>query len=425
MPVISLLSMASCAALSPTNSSGQFAQQRPSTQPAKPVVFQCEGSALAAVREAWIDKDPAYKGVLADIQTSAEKDLLDGPYTIVNKQHSLPNVNVHDYVSLAPYFWPNPDTANGLPYVRHDGERNPQTADYDARPFSEMAGHVYQLSLAGYITGDRRFSDRAALLIRVWFLNSATRMNPNLQHAQFVQGVNEGRGTGIIESNRLFDVLDGIGLLNASAPSSWSADDQKSIEAWFRDYRNWMQTSANGQAEAAAANNHGSWYAAQLTAYSLFLGDEATAKRTVEAAKERIAHQILSDGEQPLELARTKSFGYSTFNLSALTLLANLGQRVGVDLWNYKTDDGRSVRAAIDYLIPYATEKKVWQHQQLGVFSGAGLFVPLRRAAAAYHELKYDEIANHLSGDRDNLRHPPTFPLADAKSALPTTHPSN
>jgi len=396
-----------------------------STQPSQPVVFQCEGSALAAAREARMDGDPAYNEILQAIQTSAEKELLDGPYTVVKKEHSLPNVNIHDYVSLAPYFWPNPNTPDGLPYVRRDGERNPQINGYDAGPFSEMSEHVYQLSLAGYVTGDRRYGDRAALLIRVWFLNPATRMNPNLQHAQFIQGVNDGRGIGIIESIRLLDVLDGIGLLNASVPSSWSADDQKQIEAWFRDYRNWMQTSANGRDEAAAANNHGSWYAAQLTAYSLFLGDQATAKRTVEAAKERIAHQILPDGEQPLELARTRSFGYSTYNLTALTLLANLGQRVGIDLWNYKTDDGRNLRAAIDNLIPYATGEKTWQHEQLGGFGGASLFVPLRRAAAAYHEPKYDDVADHLGGDRDNLRYPPTFAPVGAESPSSTTKSSN
>jgi hypothetical protein len=423
--IILLQSPAAWAASGLSDSSRQAARQHDSTQPSQPVVFQCEGSALAAARDARIDGDTAYNGIREAIQTSAEKELLDGPYTVVKKGHSLPNVNIHDYVSLAPYFWPNPNTPDGLPYVRRDGERNPQIGGYDARPFGEMAEHVYQLSLAGYVTGDRRYGDRAALLIRVWFLNPATRMNPNLQHAQFVQGVNDGRGTGIIESNRLLDVLDGIGLLNASGPSSWCADDQKQIEAWFRDYRNWMQTSANGHAEAAAANNHGSWYAAQLTAYSLFLCDDATAKRTVEAAKERIANQILPDGQQPLELARTRSFGYSTFNLTALTLLANLGQRVGVDLWNYKTDDGRNLRAAIDNLIPYATGEKTWQHEQLGVFDGAGLFVPLRRAAAAYHEPKYDEIADHLDGDRDNLRYPRTFARADAELPSPTTKPSD
>ena len=380
--------------------------------PVYPIVFQCDARVYTAARQAWANGDPAYKDVLANIKNTADKELDDGPFTIVNKKHPLPNVDPHDYVSLAPYFWPNPDTANGLPYVRHDGERNPEIYDYDIHELDSLSGHVYQLALAGYITGDRRYSDRAALLIRTWFFDPATRMNPNLEHAQLVEGVNEGRGTGIIESNRLMNVLDGIGLLNASGPSSWSDDDRKQIADWFSQYRNWMQTSDHGKSEAAAANNHGSWYAVQLTVYSLFLGDHATAQQTCEAAKARIASQILPDGEEPLELARTKSFGYSTFNLNALTLLANLGQHVGIDLWNYKTDDGRSIRAAIEFLIPYATEEKKWPHQQIGGFSGAALFIPLRRAAAAYHDPRYDQIADGLHGDQDDFRYPPTFPPA-------------
>jgi len=339
---------------------------------------------------------------------------------VVNKQHPLPGVDVHEYVSLAPYFWPNPDTPDGLPYVRRDGERNPQYLEYDAGPFGEMSSHVYQLALAGYLTGDARYSDRATTLIRAWFFDPATRMNADLDHAQLVRGVNDGRGTGIIESNRLFNVLDAVGLLEASGPSLWSTDDRAKIHAWISDYRNWMQTSKNGQAESDAANNHGSWYDAQLTAYSLFLGDSATAKQTVEAAKQkRVARQIQPDGQQPLELARTKSFGYSTFNLSALSMLADLGERVDVDLWNYKTPDGHGIRAAINFLIPYAMDEKSWEHEQLGGFSGSALFVPLRRAAAAYHEPLYDQIADGLHGDRDDLRYPTTFrPAATQPSSV-------
>jgi hypothetical protein len=307
-----------------------------------------------------------------------------------------------------------------LPYVRHDGERNPEIHGYDVQELDSLSGHVYHLALAGYITGDRRYSDRAALLIRAWFFDPATRMNPNLEHAQLVEGVNDGRGTGIIESNRLLNVLDAVGLLNASGPSSWSDVDGLHLAEWFAQYRHWMQTSDHGKSEAAAANNHGSWYAVQFTAYSLFLGENESAKQTCEAAKARIAKQILPDGEEPLELVRTKSFSYSTFNLNALTQLANLAQRINVDLWNFKTDDGRGIRAAIDFLIPYATEEKKWPHQQLGDFSGAGLFIPLRRAAAAYHDPQYDRIADTLHGDRDDFRYPPTFA---ATATMPAANP--
>jgi hypothetical protein len=207
----------------------------------------------------------------------------------------------------------------------------------------------------------------------------------------------------------MMNVVDAVGLLNASGETSWTKDDDANIRQWFGDYRKWMQTSEHGKAEAAAANNHGSWYAVQLTTYSLFLGDDETARKIIEAAKERIAKQITPDGQEPLELVRTKSYGYSTFNVLAMTQLATLGERVGVDLWNFKSDDGRSLRGAIDFLIPFATKEKKWEHQQIEPLSGMAMFVPLRRAAAAYHEPKYDEFATELRGGGDDYRFPATF----------------
>jgi alpha-galactosidase len=389
-------------------------------QPASPLVFQCDGHAFVAARQACVNDDPAFKEILEDIRRAADKDLLDGPYTIVNKQHPLPGIDPHDYVSLAPYFWPSTRSTDGLPYVSRDGKRNPEYLEYDVRPFGEMSEHVYRLALAGYLSGDARYSDRAAVLIRAWFFDPTTRMNPNLDHAQLVPGVNEGRSFGIIESNRLFNVLDAVGLLEVSPNSSWSDDDRTKIRAWFSAYRQWMQTSVNGQAESRAANNHGSWYAAQLTAYSLFVDDPATARQTVEGAKPRVARQIQPDGQEPLELARTRSFEYSSFNLTALTMLADLGRRVGVDLWNFRTEDGRSIRAAINFLVPFATGQRKWEHEELEGFSGAPLFVPLRRAAAAYHEPLYDQVADNLDRDRDrdDVRYPPTF-------RPPATEPSS
>lgn len=182
--------------------------------------------------------------------------------------------------------------------------------------------------------------------------------------------------------------------------------------SWFRGYLNWMLESKTGQGEAKARNNHGTWYDVQVVIFSLFLGDEAQAKRVAEAAKERrIAVQIEPDGREPLELTRTKSFSYSVFNLSALTELADLGKRVGVDLWNFKTTDGRSIRAAIDYLLPYALDEKQWTHEQLDGLTPGGMFVPLRRAAAAYHDVKYEAACEKISGaemsiSRERLLHP-------------------
>jgi hypothetical protein len=287
-----------------------------------------------------------------------------------------------------------------LPYVRRDGVRNPETGEYDARVFSAFSEHVWGLALAGYITGDERYSRRAALLVRAWFFDPATRMNPNLDHAQFVKGENLGRGTGVLDSARFLNVLDGVGLLQKSG--DWSAEDQAKLEDWFRAYLKWLRESPNGQAESSATNNHGNWYDVQETAFMLFLGDEAGARQVLEEAKtKRIAKQIEPDGRAPRELARTKSWGYSCYNLKALTLLADLGQRVGVDLWKFQTADGRSIRAALDFLFPFATGQQQWSHQQISRFDPKELLLPLRRAAIALKDRKYADALAQLGGDTD------------------------
>ena len=185
---------------------------------AAPRVFQSSGDALADARRRVLDSDPSIAHAVATLRTDADKSLKDGPFTIVNKQHPLPSVDLHDYVSLAPYFWPDPNKPDGLPYIRRDGERNPEFQEYDARPLNEMSGRVYTLALTGYLTGNAKYSARAAELLRAWFFDPATRMNPNLDHAQLVKGTNLGRGTGIIETVRLLNVIDAVGMLRLADP---------------------------------------------------------------------------------------------------------------------------------------------------------------------------------------------------------------
>jgi hypothetical protein len=395
------------------STSGNHAAAVQTADPNLPRIFQSPPSALADARRRFQSHDPSIAPAVDAIRADAEKALRDEPFTIVHKTHPLPDVDVHDYVSIAPYYWPDPKSKNGIPYFRRDGERNPETKEYDSPALTELSGHVYTLALAGYLTDDQRYSKRAAELLRVWFFDDATRMNPNLNHAQLIKGENDGRGTGIIESNRLLPVIDGIGMLRQS--SAWTADDQAKIESWFREYVRWMRESKNGKAEAAATNNHGSWYDAQLAAYLMFLGDHAAARQLIETVKEnRIAKQIKPTGEMPRELERTKSFHYSVFNLSALMLLADLGQRENVDLWHYQAADGRSVRVALDWLLPFALGERKWEHQQIIPLEAHLLLVPLRRAEAAYREPRYEAVIERLyldtATDRDNLRFPAMFP---------------
>src|SRR5262249_5023280 len=183
----------------------------------------------------------------AALRRAAEKELKAGPYTIVinNKPQPAPSGDKHDYVSMAPYFWPDPAKKDGLPYVRKDGKVNPERDKYDGPLLKKMTAAVGTLGLAWYLTGEEAYAEHAAKLLRVWFLDPGTRMNPHLNYGQFIPGLTEGRGTGIIDTVSLLKVVDAAGLLEGSR--AWTAADRKGLEAWFHDYLRWLRTSKNGK----------------------------------------------------------------------------------------------------------------------------------------------------------------------------------
>ena len=312
-----------------------------------------------------------------------------GPFSVMEKKQTPPSGDKHDYMSMGPYWWPNPSTPNGLPYVRRDGETNPEIASIpDQSNLVHMGNAVHALALGYYLTGDEQYASRAVLLLRTWFLDPATRMNPNLNYGQAIPGITVGRGIGLVSLRDLPLVLDGITLLSQS-PSLTQAD-REGLRSWFNSYLDWLQNSHNGRDEAAAKNNHGSWYDQQLAGIALFLGDTTLARNVIETAEtKRIAYQIRADGREPLELARTKSFSYSAFNLTALMCLAQEGQRAGVDLWDYRAPDGGSIRADLNFLLPYAAGEKKWTYESLNGVEAGGLVEPLLLAAIHYHSSDY------------------------------------
>ncbi len=350
----------------------------------KPRVFLLDAKHLVAVKQSIRNGDKTFAAALKALEDDAKDALKARPVSVMDKKSTPPSGDKHDYMSQAPYFWPNPATSNGLPYIRRDGERNPEISQIsDHANIGRMPATVETLALAYYFTGDETYAAKTAEWLRVWFLDPATRMNPNLEFGQGVRGVNSGRGIGLIESRGLVQVVDAIGLL--AEAKDWTASDQSGMEQWFSDFLGWMQTSKKGRDEAAAKNNHGTFYDLQVVSFALFLNRTELATNVLNTAREkRIAVQIEPDGRQPLELVRTKAWSYSTGNLSGLMSLANLGERVGVDLWHFETKDGRGIRRALDYLIPFATREKTWPYKQLGGWSANG-FLPLLREAAAHY----------------------------------------
>jgi hypothetical protein len=212
--------------------------------------------------------------------------------------------------------------------------------------------------------------------------------------------VNDGRGTGILEARGLADAADAAILLVGS--KHWSAADQQALLAWGSAYFEWLTTSKNGQDEHAAKNNHGTWYDVQAVKWALVLGRMDKAKELcIAAGPGRIGVQVEPDGKQPLELVRTASFSYSCFNLLALSTLAGLSEHAGVDLWHHKTADGRSIRTALDFLVPYLGKNpKPWTLQQIHESKPDEVLPVLRASALVYGDDRYESLLKEYSDHR-------------------------
>jgi len=323
----------------------------------------------------------AYKKLIAD----ADKALNEGPFSVMDKKLVPPSGDKHDYLSLAPYFWPDPSKPDGKPYIRKDGQVNPETrgdfVDYSRK--DKFFENFNTLSYAYFFSDDERYSRKALQLLKTWFVDPDTRMNPNLNFGQGVPGVSTGRPFGIIEFGGIAGVIKSIEILKFK--NSLSPELELSMRSWLSEYATWLETSTIGKAERNTSNNHATHYDGQLIEILVYLNKTDEVKQILEGAKsKRIAAQIEPDGSQPHELARTKSFSYSSMNLRGLIKLADFGQIYGVDLWNFETPDGRSIRKAIKFMVPFAKHPETWKYEQIAKFDDtARSFLQMAGSAAS------------------------------------------
>jgi hypothetical protein len=282
--------------------------------------------------------------------------------SVIDKLRVPASGDRHDYYSIGPYWWPTQGAANGLPYVRRDGDVNPERSgpEFDHAALQQLSRDVRLLALAYDHLGERAYAERAAALIRMWFIDPATRMNPNFTHAQAIPGVNSGRAEGIIEAIALPDIIESIGLLERA--EVLTATDQTALRRWFTELVQWMASSENGRAERRATNNHGMYYDYLFAHFALFAGlDPLVVDMANEFPALRLAPQMAADGRLPTELARTRPFHYTIFALDAAGRLAALGACVNRDLWQARTATGQSLAQGINWAGPFIVEPDSWQ----------------------------------------------------------------
>jgi hypothetical protein len=301
---------------------------------------------------------------------------------ITDKPQPSPSGDPHDYVSYARYWWPDPASSNGLPFIRRDGHHNrEQLARGDLGKIGLFCETVESLATAWQFERKTNCALRAGEWLRAWFVTPVTRMNPSLDYAQIRLGHDHNRGSnsGLLDARRFAEVVRVIGWLEDSP--ALTKKESAAIRQWLKDYLHWFMTSKNGRLERKAANNHGSWYLVQAIAIARFLHDDELARELAREVLDRIARQFAPDGSQPLEMVRTDGLSYCGFNLEAQFQVATLAAPLGVDLWHYTATNGASLLKGIEFLRPYNAVPETWPHNQLKPLKSGFLQPLLDRAA--------------------------------------------
>jgi hypothetical protein len=293
------------------------------------------------------------------VLAAADRDLQRPPQTVTSTRAGRSAGGSHDFFSEGDYWWPDPKNPSG-PYVRRDGESNPDNFVEHRRALIRLSVEMPALTAAWKLTGDSRYAAQARRHLRAWFVDAATRMNPSLTYAQAIHGVTTGRGTGIIDTIHLVEVARAIEILRRAG--ALSEAEFAPIRQWFADYTGWLTHSTNGIEERDAKNNHGTCWVMQVAAFASMIGDrEALDMCRVRFKTILLPQQMAADGSFPLELERTKPYGYSLFNLDAMAATAQILSTPADNLWTFELPDGRGLRRALAFMAPFIEDKARWR----------------------------------------------------------------
>lgn len=350
---------------------------------------------LIKLRDDYKNQIPEAVATVNAFKNYVQPALTEDIPSVATNSSTSPGGTKNDYVSIGTYWWPNPDSPDGLPYVRRDGIRNPAVNDYDRGELSNFRSHLYFLSTLYFVTNEPIYARRGIEYLHSWFVNSETRMNPHMRFAQGIPGNSDGRFIGLIEGREFIYVLDSIFLLKES--KYWTTDLDFKISQWYENFYKWYSNSEKGNIADEYVNNHATWYDLQVTAFALAVGKEAEAKHVLDSVLyKRVFTQINDDGSQPHEIQRTKGLQYSALNLQAMVALANLGANYGIDVWESDLYYDSSIIKAIDYVLPFILKQKKWPHQQIDTYNSCSFIPTLHLSYLGTGIEEYEEAVEEI-----------------------------
>ena len=359
------------------------------------------------------NKDPLFQSTVESLIEEANEELFQGPYSVINKTKAPPNGDMHDYMTLARYYWPNPKGKKGLPYINKDCKTNPEIFSdrYNYTEKAKMVRSSIQLCLAYHLTKEEKYAAHAALIIDTWFLNPESCMNPNLNYAQIIPGRNNNNPYGVIDGHVFPFIFEVLNFLDHSP--SWSIDQSLKMKEWAKKYLKWLLESFKGITLRRASNNQASWYDMQVIYFALYTDQKEIAAEFIDhSTSNKLTSHFVSDFSQPQEMKRRKNIYYSIFNLQALFYCALLGTHIQRDLWQNEENKKGALFQGLDFLTSYLEKNKIWDKDRIELIDFTEMTSLLLIAATVspdsnYFELyqKVDEMTSELSDQSKQIPH--------------------
>jgi hypothetical protein len=295
------------------------------------------------------------------IADQAQGALRELPQTITSVSCERSVGGKHDYYSEGDYWWPDPANPDG-PYVQRDGESNPNNFNAHRELLIRFSRIMGALGSAYVQRRDERYVIAALRHAKAWFIDADTKMNPSLLYAQAIKGRVTGRGIGIIDTIHLMEVVQTLMVMDRD--DAINAGAMSKIKKWFSLYLEWLTTHEYGKEEINAKNNHGTCWVMQVACFARFVGNNALMDQCREHFKHvLLPRQMEQNGSFPLELARTKPYGYSIFNLDAIAIICQILSTSTGNLWEFAVG-GRTMKKGIEFLYPYIRSKKSWPYRK-------------------------------------------------------------
>ena len=301
--------------------------------------------------------------VLANkIIQQADAALFEKPITVTAFSSERSKGGKHDFFSEGDYWWPDTLHPNG-PYIQRDGLTNPQNFTAHRLAMIRFSKVVGNLTSAYILTKNTKYSNAAMGHLKAWFIDTATLMNPSLLYGQAITRKVSGRGIGVIDMIQMVEVAQSVSVLEKS--SLINNKDISDIKNWFTQYLKWATTHSYGIDEREAKNNHGTCWVMQVAVFAKLVGDTSLLSYCNNRFKTvLLPSQMAPNGSFPLEIKRTKPYGYSLFNLDAMVTLASVLSTQKENLFDFIGTGNVSIKKGIEFMFPFIVNKASWPYEK-------------------------------------------------------------